>query len=258
MAGKPIGLVAAMPEEIRPLLRHAGKWQREKISGFTVFRFTAGDREVFLAESGIGAKRAAEATGAIIDAVSPGVILNFGFAGAVLPGPSVGDIILADRLLYFRDGVFTEQQRLHGTLPKLMATLIAEACHDRDFQLHCGTMVTTGEIVSKRKLAGLLPAGTIHPALDMETAAVARVADGAGIPMVSIRAISDGADEELGFSIGEITDREMNISTWRLFRTIAGKPGIIPQLIRLARNSKTAGENLAVAMMTLLKSPIFP
>jgi adenosylhomocysteine nucleosidase len=254
MPEKTIGLVAAMPEEIRPLLQRAGKLRLEHVSGFNLYRFAVGDREAALIESGIGAERAARATGILIDTVRPCMILNFGFAGAVLPGPGVGDVVMADRLLFFKERLFTEEPGLHRELSGRLALLLETACRGNDFRVHRGTFVTTGEIVAKQRLAGLLPDGTGNPVLEMETAAVARAAARAVIPLVALRAVSDGAEEELGFTIGEITDRNMNISTGKLLRTIAGKPRIIPQLIRLARNSRIAGRNLAVALVALLEN----
>jgi adenosylhomocysteine nucleosidase len=251
MADKTIGLVAAMPEEIRPLLRRVGKYSRDNVSGFSLYRFTIGNRDVALIESGIGAARAAQATGILIDAVSPGMILNFGFAGAVSAGPAVGDVVVADRLLFFKERLCSEQQGLTADLTAELALLLEEGCRGDGFRILRGTFVTTGEIVAKRRLAGLLPAGTANPVLEMETAAVARAAFMAKIPLAAVRAISDGADEELGFSIEEFTDREMTIRVWKVVRTIIKKPRIIPQLLRLTRNSKRAGENLAVALLAL-------
>ncbi len=252
--GKPIGLVAAMPEEIRPLLRRSGEYRRERIGGFDLYRFSLGDRDAALIESGIGAARAAEAAGILIDTVSPGVVVSFGFAGAVLPGQAVGDIILAERLLYFREGRFAEQRGVSPELAEMLAGVLREECSGNAFLVHRGTLVTTGEIVAKRKLAGLLPAGTTTPAVEMETAAVARVAAGKGIPLVAVRAVSDGAEEELDFSIEEFTDSTMNISAWKVLRTLIAKPRILPQLFRLARNSGKAGDNLAVALSALLEN----
>ncbi len=254
MTGKSIGLIAAMPEEIRPLLRRVGKFRRETVAGFNLYRFTVGGRDVALIESGIGAARAAQATRILIDAAAPGIILNFGFGGAVVAGPAVGDIVLADRLLFFKERLFSEQPGLTAALTAQLALLLEEGCREKGFRIHRGVFVTTGEIIDKGKLALLLPAGTAQPVLEMESAAVARIAAGANIPLVAVRGISDGADEELGFSIGEFTDREMNISVWKVLRTMAAKPRIIPQLFRLARNSKKAGDNLAVALTALLEN----
>ena len=254
MSGKTIGLVAAMPEEIQPLLRHGGTYRREQVSGFNLYLFTIRGRNAALIESGIGAARAADATATLIKAAAPGIIINFGFAGAVLAGPAVGDVVIANRLLFFKERLFIEQAGLSPELSAELASLLDKSCSGREFRIHSGTFVTTGEIIAKRRLAGLLPAGVINPVVEMETAALARHAAQANIPLAAIRGISDGADEELGFSIGEFTDREMNIQAWKVLRTVAVKPRIIPQLFRLARNSKKAGDNLAVALVALLEN----
>jgi len=160
---------------------------------------------------------------------------------------------VADRLLFFKERLFTEQLGPPPGLSEKLAAMLEKGRNGSDSRIHRGTFISAGEIVAKHRLAALLPDGTTNPVLEMETAAVARIAARAKVPLVAVRAISDGADEELGFSIGELTDREMNISAWKVLRTLAGKPRIIPQLFRLARNSKIAGEHLAVAVMALLE-----
>lgn len=247
-----IGLVAAMPDEIRPLIRRVAPVTREKRAGFTIYRFVKGGKDVTLIESGIGTERAARATRTLMEAATPGLILNFGFGGAVRPGPAVGDIVVANRLLLFKERLFSEQQ---GVTPALLPDLIRALERLQDgINIHQGTFITTGEIIGKRMLAGLLPTGAAHPVLEMESAAVARVAHGMNVPFAAIRAISDGADEELGFSIADFTDREMRIRTWKVLWTLARKPGILPQLLRLGKNSRRAGENLATAVMAVLDS----
>ena len=116
MPEKVIGLIAAMPEEVRPLIRSVEPVTREKLAGFNVYRFRASSKEIVLIGSGIGAARAAQATRLLIDAAAPGVLLNFGFGGAVLPGPSVGDIVVADRLLFFKERFFASQAGLAPAL----------------------------------------------------------------------------------------------------------------------------------------------
>lgn len=253
MAQQTIGLVAAMPEETGPLLRRVGKSTRETIGGFDLYRFTIGGWNAAVIESGIGAERAAQATDLLIGAAAPDLILNIGFAGAILPGPAVGDIVVANRLLFFKERLFSEQPGLAADVTSEVISLLEKICTGVDFRIHCGTFITTGEIVNKRRLAGLLPDRTTNPSVEMETVAVARKAARAGIPLVAIRAISDGADEELDFSIEDFTGGGRNISAWRVLMTLARKPRIIPQLIRLARNSGRAGKNLAVALVALLE-----
>lgn len=253
MTKKTIGLIAAMPEEIAPLISRVGPVTREKLTGFRLYRFTSGGKDVVLIESGIGAQRAEQATRALLGVTTPDVILNFGFGGAALPGPNVGDIVLADRLLLYKDQLFTDQAGLSPVLTEELATCLDLQCRGKSFRMHRGTFVTSGEIIGKQTLAGLLPATATTPVLEMETAAVARVASERKVPLAAIRAISDGAEEELDFSIADITDREMRISVRKVLWTIARKPRIIPQLVRLGKNSRRAGENLATVVLAVLE-----
>ncbi len=238
-----IGLVAAMPDEIRPLLRLAGPFTKEKKAGFTLYRFAIGAHRVILIESGIGPERAATATAQLIALAAPAVLVNFGFGGAVTAGPGVGDIVVAERILFHRKGLFSEQPGLARELAEKAAGGVGHG--NRALR---GTFITAAEMLQKRVLTGLLPAGIIHPVVEMESAAVARIAAREGIPLIAIRAISDGAEEELGFSIDEFTDREMRIKVWKVLLAMGKKPRIVPQLVRLARNARLAGRNLAPAI----------
>lgn len=249
-----IGLIAAMPEEIKPLLRQVGPYRRERAGSFNIYRFSLANGEVCLIESGMGAAKGAAAARALIDTACPSVIINFGFAGAVTAGPSVGDLIVANRLFFHQHRSFSEQYDLDQDLSELMEMALAKGCWKKPFQVYRGTFITAGEIVKKGELAGILPQGVANPVLDMETAAVAQVAAGLKIPIVAVRAISDAADEELGFSLEELTDNELNVRIGMVLWTVARKPWIIPQLLRLARNAKRAGDNLAYGVRVVLQT----
>jgi adenosylhomocysteine nucleosidase len=88
----------------------------------------------------------------------------------------------------------------------------------------------------------------------MESAAIAMIAAENGIPFVGIRSVSDPADEELGFALDEFCDGQMRIRIHRVLYTVMKKPRIIPQLFRLARNSRIAGTELSKAVKGFLAS----
>ena len=254
MEEQTIGLIAAMPEEIKPLLSRVGPVERDKVAGFNLYRFSIGRRKVCLIESGMGLTRGASATHTLIAKANPDIILNFGFAGAVTAGAEVGDLVVATRILLHRDRLFSEQSGIPAELAERLVEALGKGCRDKTLRIHRGTCVTASQIRKKSEVAKLLPAGTACPVLDMETAAVARVAAKEKVPFLAVRAISDGADEELGFTIEEFTDREMNIRPWKVVLTMARKPWIIPQLVRLAQNAKRAGKNLACAVTALIET----
>jgi len=249
-----VGVVAAMPQEIAPLLRRVARYSKERTAGCNLYRFEMAGVPVALIESGMGPKHAAAATAALIANAAPGCLLNFGFAGGVLPGTGVGDLVLAERVLYLKEGRLNEVPQPDPRLNRLVAEALAAA----PLKLQQGTFVTAAVITNKATLTGLLEAGIRHPMLEMETAALLQVAAGAGIPVVALRGVSDAAGEELGFSLEEFCDNELRISVPRVLKTIARKPWIIPQLIRLSGNTKCAGESLALGVELALKALCAP
>lgn len=236
-----IGLIAAMPDEIRPLLRLAKPWERSCSGRFLLWRLRTGDVDLCLVESGMGIDRAAAATEVLVAVASPAVIVSFGFGGAALPGLGVGDLVVGTSCwLAGPQGLI-----LRRGIDRTLAEGLAGELVRRFGGIARGEIVTSPRILRKRDLAQVLPVGMDFPVLDMETAAVAETCHRHGIPLVALRAISDAAGEELAFSLDEFTDSEMAIRPLKVLATIARKPWIIPQLLRLARNSRAAGKRLA-------------
>ena len=248
-----IGLIAAMPEEIKPLLSLVGPYRKDMVDSFSLYRFKIDNAEACLIASGMGPLKGAAAAQVLIDTFSPSVLINFGFAGGATMGPVVGDLVMADRLLFYHDGNFFAQEGLSTQFAGLVEAALDNAGDRGGFKVfHQGTFITAAQITEKQSLVRLLPEVTRYPMLEMETSAVARVAVKERIPLIAVRAVSDAADEELGFSIDEFTDGEMNIRIARVLATMARKPRIIPQLIRLAGNAKKAGSNLAHGIRAIL------
>jgi adenosylhomocysteine nucleosidase len=242
-----IGLIAAMQEEIHPLLRIV-KPSRMEVIGKRHIWWLDTSESICLVESGMGPDNAATATRLLIDIGKPDLILNFGFAGSLTPQLDVGDIVLADRLLFMHGRLFSEQSGLGSDLDRRQ-TDVQEKC---GCLIHQGSFVTTRNITSKKEIAGRLPTGVGKAVVEMETAAVAQVTNKEKIPLIALRAISDDFDDELGFSLDEFCDKDLNLQKWRVMLTLAKKPWIIPQLIRLARNTKHAGGKLATAVAGLI------
>lgn len=250
METEVIGAIAAMPQEIAPLLKRIGRYRREQAAGVPLYRFTCGNTPVVLARSGMGPRHAREATRALIETARPAAIVNFGFAGAVLPGLRVGELVLAERVYRLSGGVLEQ-----APPPALsQATLAFDACRAAGLEVRSGSYITAAGIVNKNDLATSVKAELPLPVLEMETAAVLEEAAAAGIPALALRAISDAADEELGFSIEEICDAQLNPSPGRLMLVLLKKPYLVPQLVRLAGNSRRAGRSLAQGVELALRA----
>jgi len=131
--------------------------------------------------------------------------------------------VIAEHLLLSRERSFLDQAGINSVKTEELAGRLDRIFRDKEFHIRKGTFITTAEIISKRDMTELLPAGVVNPVLEMETAAVARASDEGKIPLIAIRAISDGPEEELKFAIKEFTDREMNLRLWKVLVTMAKK-----------------------------------
>jgi adenosylhomocysteine nucleosidase len=90
----------------------------------------------------------------------------------------------------------------------------------------------------------------------MESGAIAIIAAEQNIPLLAIRAVSDSAAEELGFSIDEFCDSGLRrIRPYKVLLTVLRKPWIVPQLVRLAISSRRATEGLTSSLARLF--PLF-
>jgi len=237
-----IAIITAMPEESRATLQAAGHRKRSLVSGRKRFSSQIAGHDIVLVEGGMGMLNAGWAAMALATE-RPDLMISAGFGGAVVPGLQVGDVVMAQQVLQWEGSGFEEIAVGFFGLNRIAS----------DLGLSLGTYISCNEILEKRALASLLPNSAANPLLEMETAAVARVAAAQGIPFLAIRSISDPAEEELEFSIDEFCDDRMRIRPARVLATILARPRIIPQLLRLARTSRLAATSLATAMERLLK-----
>jgi adenosylhomocysteine nucleosidase len=245
-----IGLVIAMPEEVRPIVRRIGRFRKERLGGFPLYRCQLDGREICLIRSGMGSSKAAAAALSLIAALRPDQIISAGFGGAVRKGLETGDIVVAGQVVSLTDGKFSDAAAIENgpVLTSLRACL-----EGRGLRIEDGCIVTTSSIVRKDEVSRMLPEGLMNPVLDMETSAVAEAAACHGIPLVAVRAISDPAEEELLFSIEDLCDRELNIRIGRVILTMLRNPRVLRQMLRLARNAKVCGNNLAVVLERVIR-----
>lgn len=244
MNQQPLAILVAMPEEARPIARQLNLHRRKPCGGVT-FQGEIAGRPILLIRSGMGTKRAAAACRALLATTTPRLIIAAGLGGGVRHGLAVGDVVIGDRLLSLTGSTLGPPISLEEN-PVIQ--LVHTRNRERAFTLARGSIITTREIVSKQLVSRLLPADCSNPVLDMETSAVAELCRQAGIPFLAVRAISDGADEELAFSLADLTDRDLNIRFGKVAMAILHHPGIMPQLLRLARNSRHAARNLALVL----------
>lgn len=243
-----IGIITAMPEETAAVFRALGGADKKFVNGLKVMQGRYASHEILLVEGGMGFRNATTAAEKLVRDVAPDLIISAGFCGGIAEELRVGDAVVAAGLV-----VVSESGLENVTVAFAPAASDFVARQRADEQrLFAGLFVSTAVILPKSRIAAILPGDAPCPVVEMESAAIARVAAAHAIPMIGLRTVSDPYDEELGFSLDEFCDDQMRIRIPRVLLTIARKPRIIPQLIRLARNSRVAAASLSRATERLL------
>jgi nucleoside phosphorylase len=266
-----IGIIVALPEEEAPIRRALRGIDREVI----VARSGMG-REC--------AARAAASLcigTAHCDLPPVALLIAAGFSGALRPDLRPGDLVWADAVLHaagppgepaiscwpvstpdhLGKSALTPQPPLpilgEGELERTATdSLLPELGEGQGVRavprVHVGPIVTTDDILAtaaaKRDLARRLSQEWHGPpplAVDLESAGVAAVAAGRGIPFAAIRVISDGADEDLPLDFARCSGKDGQIRRAALVAGLLRQPAALPALLRLGRNSRRAAERLA-------------
>ena len=95
-----IGIIAAMPEELKLLVEHLEMAKKHQRLGHVYHTGRIGHHEVVLVESGIGKVMSAMSVATLANDFEVTAVINTGSAGAVAPGLEIGDVVVADRLVY--------------------------------------------------------------------------------------------------------------------------------------------------------------
>lgn len=230
---KTIGIVAALPGEAKALL---GRYPRRKAEGFShgcaVLKDGTG---LMVVQSGMGMDNAFSAAG-WLSGKGVAALGCFGVSGGLDPELGVGDLVFADAVFVERDDGASLVWKKGGCVSDVTF----------NFQAANGLTVSWGPIVTVQKPV-LNTVGkralfnqTGAMAVDMETAAVARVASRSGLPFFAIRTICDSADVTIPESVYQCIDRQGRPRFPHLFRLIIRKPFLIFHLLRMKRDFTAA------------------
>ena len=88
-------------------------------------------------------------------------------------------------------------------------------------------------------------------AVDMESAAIAEVCAAKGIEFLAVRAVSDASDTALSPELVGLLSAG-TVSAWKALRALVWKPSLLPEFLRLGRDTHLAAKNLAEALVNAI------
>lgn len=222
-----LAFICAMPMEVKPLVRRLSL-EKGQVGGSPAYRGTLDGRPVVAIVTGMGTRLAREGTARLLDAVGVAHVVVVGITGAVDDDTPIGTLML----------------------PEVVVDSVTKAEH-RPVPLGEGTphgkMWTGDELTTDLQvIEALRETGVV--CLDMETAAIADLAEQRGIPWSVFRVISDRATD------GSVTEESFHLANQdgtpngrAVVRFFLRHPGRLPAMARLAKGAKLATENAADA-----------
>ncbi|MEM7734869.1 MAG: 5'-methylthioadenosine/adenosylhomocysteine nucleosidase [Deinococcota bacterium] len=197
-----IGIIGAMPEEVKMLLEDLTDRQEHEQAGFVLFIGTLEGLPVIIAQCGVGKVNAAVLTQLLIQQGATHIIFT-GVAGAVAADLKVGDIVISQDAVQ-HDVDVTALGHASGEIPgdairwdaddTLRALAHAAASNLDEVSAYVGTIATGDQFIADSDKKAWLLETFGAACAEMEGASVAHVCCKWDIPFVIIRSISDDSD----------------------------------------------------------------
>jgi len=266
--------VIGIPNELAPLLQRVAVLRSEPTGPFLFSRARAGARDFSIVACGMGKVNAAMATQALIKRLRPSAILCCGSAGGLCADMQTGDLVIGSQALQHDAGVYLGGRFVHVGVSvedaghhktrrifHAEARLVEMACMTANYApgarpTHVGLIASGDQVIFSREKRAWLRDACGALAVDMESAAVAQVAQAYGVPWLIIRGVSDAAGEDDGFDVSrlvEYVDEAPAATLARRAAYLATHPAVAAQLSRLRAGVQLAAERAAELVIAALE-----
>ncbi|HGC9926052.1 TPA: 5'-methylthioadenosine/adenosylhomocysteine nucleosidase [Streptococcus agalactiae] len=207
-----IGIIAAMEEELKLLVENLEDKSQETVLSNVYYSGRYGEHELVLVQSGVGKVMSAMSVAILVESFKVDAIINTGSAGAVATGLNVGDVVVADTLVYhdvdltafgYDYGQMSMQPLYFHSDKTFVSTF--EAVLSKEEMISKVGLIATGDsfIAGQEKIDIIKGHFPQVLAVEMEGAAIAQAAQATGKPFVVVRAMSDTAAHDANITFDE-------------------------------------------------------
>ena len=229
-----IAVTFALPAESSDFLRHLRNQSRTDRSGIRTIRGTIDDRAIEVLHTGVGEKVCRQRVAEFLQDQQFDLLISSGFAGALNDKLQIGDLLLAKN---FSTVELTEVGSSFSRLP-----------------IHEADLLTVRALIDSNDERNKIAQASGTAAVDMETEFIARACAEHGIPLLSLRVITDTPSEPFPappnvlFDIEQQQTRFLTVATFFIAR-----PNRVPQLIQFARRIARVRKILASALFDVVR-----
>jgi len=204
---KIIGIIGAMPSELKDIQNIQENPVITKLAGYEFHESMHGANKIVTVCCGIGKVNAAVCTQILIDIFKTEQIINTGIAGGMKIGIKVLEIVISTSVLpHDLDAHFlADYPPYHAEFEadEELQKLAKSVCDEMQIVSHAGKIVSGDAFITDSEVKKNLIEKYNPYAVDMETASIGQTAWRNQIPFVSVRCISDLADDDGAMSFDE-------------------------------------------------------
>ncbi|HEX4697001.1 MAG TPA: hypothetical protein VH254_04965 [Candidatus Udaeobacter sp.] len=229
-----IAVTFALPTESSEFLRRLRNKSRTDRNGNRIIRGNIDDREIEVLHTGVGEKVCRERLGKFLQGQEFELLISSGFAGALDDQLEPGDLLLAANFST------VDPNTKHSSFSEL--------------QIWTGNLVTVPALIHSSEERSKLAQTSGAAAVDMETEFIARTCAEHGIPLLSLRVISDTPRQLFPAPPNVLFDiATQRTNPVKLARFFVIHPTRVPSLIQFARRIAQAKKTLASALVAILR-----
>jgi adenosylhomocysteine nucleosidase len=235
------GIVVALPEELSTLTaKNIAKGRIEPIA-----------ENILVAYSGVGRINAG-ASAELLVKQGVGSLISWGCAAALDASLQPGDLVLADTC------IDADQVEINQTGMSWANHAQGKLTHALASPTRLGKLAESRAIVASSHDKAQIANVTGAAALDMESAAIARVAKLHGLPFLAVRAIADPLNMDLPKAVSHALNDQGEVILSKLLMFLLLHPSELPGLVKLGLHFKAARNTLKLVAKRLDVLTIFP
>jgi adenosylhomocysteine nucleosidase len=189
-------VAAALEEELMIGMRFCREQKKIPHRNVHLWQARRNDKTISFLKAGVGPRRSAANLEEALKTLEVSHILVIGYAGALDPDLKLGDLVVVEKAMAFSLGKKDpkwENVRLDGTFELAHGEALVESAKSLGLSACIGNALTSSYVLGDPAHKSILYDRFHASIVDMETAALARIAASKNVPLSCIRVISDEA-----------------------------------------------------------------
>ncbi|MCB1213849.1 MAG: hypothetical protein KDK66_00085 [Deltaproteobacteria bacterium] len=241
-------ITLALPHEAKAIVPKGMAYTQTLYQGFRILEFEAQDKKILLLQTGVGLKRARQATRFLLENFKLSRLISTGYCGALHSQLKTGDLVLASTVV-----ANTASALPLSTDPAWTEESLKLLSQNQSWKVHRGNLLSSLHPLLNPIEKQALAIKYDGIAVDMESHGVLQAAQKLEIPKLVLRFVIDELKDNLE-EVESLLEPHSQSQAGRLLSESIKRPKLLTRLPFLAIKAHQARENLKKSFQLLLKN----